>query len=299
MKKLIILILITVIFSCQNEQVNETSDDITTGLQTKTFFHDNLEREYLIHIPNNLDLNLKYPIIFNFHGYGGTSDQFMINADMRNLAENENFIVIYPQGSSLFGSKDSHWNSSKPSADNKSNTDDIGFIENLIDYLIETYSFMDSSRIYAAGYSNGGFFSYFLACNSQKFAAIGSVAGTMIDDSYTDCNAQFPTAMINIHGTSDSVVLYNGDNLGSTSIQDVINWWKNFNVSTNEVKTTSSDNSIERFTYSNSSNEVYVEHYKIINGEHYWDDKIDYNGKNTSELIWDFVSNYDINGIIN
>ena len=121
----------------------------------------------------------------------------------------------------------------------------------------------------------------------------------MIDDSYKDCNAQFPTAMINIHGTSDSVVLYNGDNLGSTAIQDVINWWKNFNVSTNEVKTTSSDNSIERFTYSNSSNEVYVEHYKIINGEHYWDDKIDYNGMNTSELIWDFVSNYDINGILN
>ena len=154
MKKLIILLLFTLIFSCQNEQVNETSDDITTGLQTKTFFHDNLEREYLIYIPNSLDLKLKYPIIFNFHGYGGTSDQFMINADMRNLAENENFIVIYPQGSSLFGSKDSHWNSSKPSADNKSNTDDIGFIENLIDFLIETYSFMDSRNYYFYNWSS-------------------------------------------------------------------------------------------------------------------------------------------------
>ena len=35
-----------------------------------------------------------------------------------------------------------------------------------------------------------------------------------------------------------------------------------------------------------------------IGGEHYWDDKLNYNGTNTSGLIWGFLSNYNIDGII-
>jgi len=38
-----------------------------------------------------------------------------------------------------------------------------------------------------------------------------------------------------------------------------------------------------------------VEHYKIIDGGHVWF-HIDDQGTNTSRLIWDFVSQYDING---
>ena len=56
----------------------------------------------------------------------------------------------------------------------------------------------------------------------------------MIDDGYQNCNAQVPTAMINIHGTNDEVVPYNGDTYASTSITDVVNWWKNFNSCFNE-----------------------------------------------------------------
>ena len=44
-------------------------------------------------------------------------------------------------------------------------------------------------------------------------------------------------------------------------------------------------------------NNVSVEHYKIINGEHVWFSN-DFNGKNTGQLIWDFVSKYDIDGLI-
>ena len=296
-KYLSFFILSLIIISCKSEDNTQVDEDgIITGLQTKTFSHDNVNRNYLIYIPDSYDSEIDYPLMFLFHGFGGIATQFINNADMRDLAESNNFIVVYPQGLDL-GGTGSHWNCSNPSADNKSDVDDIGFIENLIDQLIVDYPVIDSKRIYAAGYSNGGFMSYYLGCNSKKFAAIGSVAGTMLDDSYQSCNASFPTAMINIHGTDDFDVPYDG-NIYYPSIPDVVDWWKNFNNTPNEDLLTNQDGSIEQYIYYNDAGDRYVEHIKIIGGGHYWDDKLNYNGTNTSGLIWGFVSNYNIDGII-
>ena len=296
-KFLLIFILSILIISCKSEDSAQVDEDgIITGLQTKTFSHDNVNRNYLIYIPDSYDSEIDYPLMFVFHGFGGIASQFINTADMRDLAESKNFIVVYPQGLDL-GGTGSHWNCSNPSADNKSDVDDIGFIENLIDQLIVDYPVIDSKRIYAAGYSNGGFMSYYLACNSKKFAAIGSVAGTMLDDSYQSCNANFPTAMINIHGTNDFDVPYDG-NTYYPSIPEVVDWWKNFNNTPNVDLLTNQDGSIEHYKYYNDAGDIYVEHIKIIGGDHYWDDKLNYEGKNTSGLIWEFVSNYNIDGII-
>ena len=296
-KYLFFFILSIFIISCKSEDsVQVDEDGIITGLQTKTFSHDNVNRNYLIYIPDSYDSEIDYPLMFLFHGFGGIATQFINTADMRDLAESKNFIVVYPQGLDL-GGTGSHWNCSNPSADNKSDVDDIGFIENLIDQLIVDYPVIDSKRIYAAGYSNGGFMSYYLGCNSKKFAAIGSVAGTMLDDSYQSCNASFPTAMINIHGTDDFDVPYDG-NIYYPSIPEVVDWWKNFNTTPNEDLLTNQDGSIEQYIYYNDAGDRYVEHIKIIGGGHYWDDKLNYNGTNTSGLIWGFVSNYNIDGII-
>ena len=215
--------------SCEKNGNNSSVDEngsVIVGLFNSVLSHDGLARQFIVYVPTNYNTDTDYPLMINFHGFGGTASDFVETADMRSLAESENFIVVYPQGTLLGGYP--HWNSSAPSSDNKSSVDDIGFVEALIENISSTYS-INENRIYAAGYSNGGFMSYYLACNSTKFAAIGSVAGTMIDDSYQNCNALIPTAMINIHGTADSVVLYEGDSYGSTAIKDVVTWWKNFN----------------------------------------------------------------------
>ena len=133
--------------SCESSEENTQVDEdvIITGLQTKTFSHDNVNRNYLVYIPNSYDSEIDYPLMFLFHGFGGIANQFINSADMRDLAESQNFIVVYPQGLDLAGTG-SHWNCSNPSADNKSDVDDIGFIENLIDQLILDYPVIDSKR---------------------------------------------------------------------------------------------------------------------------------------------------------
>ena len=133
----------------------------TSGLFTQTLAHNGITREYVVYVPDSYDENSRVPLMFNFHGFGQTADQYLNFADMRSWADTEKFILIYPQGTLLDG--DPHWNAGLKSDDNKSNADDFGFVEALITEISSNYR-IDPARVYSCGYSNGAFFSYSLAC---------------------------------------------------------------------------------------------------------------------------------------
>ncbi len=265
----------------------------TLGSDASSIQFDGQERQYLIHIPSTYDSTLATPLLLNFHGFGGQADYFRNETDMVNLSDNENFILVYPQGTCLDGS--AHWNPSLPSPDNKSSVDDLGFIEALVNEIAGQYN-VDLERIYACGYSNGGMMSYGLACEkSELIAAVGSVSGAMLD---LNCNSNRPKPVIMIHGTNDGVIPYEGG-ADYNSVQSTLDSWINHNNAdqTPTVNTITSGNlEIEYIRYANGDSSTAVEHYKIVNGEHVWFD-LDVNGRNTGAIVWDFVSQYDINGL--
>ncbi len=269
----------------------------TTGLFAQTLSNNGMTRQYILYVPDFHDEASAVPLMLNFHGYGQTADQYLNFADMRSLADTEKFILVYPQGTLLDG--DPHWNAGLESDTNKSNADDFGFVEALINEISSNYK-IDPARVYSCGFSNGAFFTYALACyHSDKIAAIGSVAGTMMEETYNNCNPSHPTAMINIHGTSDAYVPYGGWNEGLKSIDDVLAYWTGFN-NTSATPTVNRINdgatTIERYSYTDGDDNISVEHYKVIDGGHVWFD-ISYDGSDTSALVWNFVSRYDINGL--
>ena len=49
------------------------------------------------------------------------------------------------------------------------------------------------------------------------------------------------------------------------------------------------------YVYDKGNNSVSVEHYKYIGGDHVWFMST-FQGQNASELVWNFLSRYDING---
>ena len=230
--------------------------------------------------------------MFIFHGFGGSANEFMNYADMRSAAESNIFILVYPQGRVLDGS--SHWNACPTGGDNKSNADDFGFVELLINDISSEYN-IDVERVYAAGFSNGGMMAYGLANHkSELIAAVASVSGAMLDCTAT---VNHPMPVVHLHGTSDSVISYNGDSYFN-SAQSTLNYWINLNntTTTATVNSDNSDNiSIEHYVYDQGDNSVSVEHYKYINGEHVWFD-VTYKGESTANLIWNFVSQYNIYG---
>ena len=258
-----------------------------------TLEHNGETREYFLHVPATLDADASVPLLFNFHGFGGTSDSQLDWSDFRDLADANDFILVYPQGTELDGT--THWNSGLPGGDNKSQADDFGFVEALIVQLSETYS-IDSDRIYATGYSNGGFMSYSLACyHSDRFAAIAPVASTMLNEFEGDCAPTRPVPIFSANGTADSVVPYAGGTMGYQAIPDVLNYWVTHNNISADPVVTDVSSSIEHTLYAGGDGGVAVEHYRVEGGDHVWFDD-DFGGAQLTTLVWNFLSAYDLNG---
>lgn len=289
----LLAILICFLSSCREGDNMNKSESCYSNINARTLVHKGNKREYVLYIPNSYNGISAAPLILNFHGFGGNASDYMQEADMSSLAEADTFVLAYPQGSCLDGS--SHWNACPNGGDNKSDADDFGFVEAMINEIASEYN-IDMKRIYAVGYSNGGMMAYGLAnYKSDLIAAIASVSGVMLD-----CTGSIshPMPVVDLHGTLDGVLPYNGGN-GWNSVQNTLDYWIEFNNrSTNPI--VSSDNSggmtIEHYVYDHGDSSVSVEHYKYIGGDHVWFHST-FQGQNTSELIWNFVSRYDINGL--
>jgi len=295
MKNILVISLLTLFISCSNDEFEKDGydkDGNSYDGPIEAITHNGLERKYIIYTPQGYDGNSKLPLLLNFHGFGGQAGDYMSYSNMRSTADSENFILVYPQGTDLDGSP--HWNAALNGGDNKSDVDDLGFIEALINKL-SSENLIDLKRVYAVGYSNGGMMSYALACyKSGLISAIGSVSGYMLQ---TECSPSHSIPLIKLHGTTD---YYDGGGVYN-SVESVLNFWVNFNnTDTNPIISNINDNgtSITSYKYENGDNSVSVEHYKIIGGEHVWFNN-DFDGKNTGQLIWDFVSKYDIDGLRN
>ena len=193
--------------------------------ETCTLDHDGIERQYFIHVPDSTSAASPLPVVLSFHGYTSSAETNLGYTGLQRLAESEKFIAVYPQGTILPSSGETHWNSG--SGFSKSETDDLGFVETLLDQLGETRN-IDTDRVYAIGMSNGGMMSYLLACRlSQRIAAIASVTGSMTVDS-ENCIANRPVPVMQIHGVEDDVVPFAGGN-GFTAITPTIEFWAQSN----------------------------------------------------------------------
>ena len=311
MKKYIITFFI--IFSCSPERIDvpnpiniiDSTDPVIPveyGFQEFNIDHDGLERSFNIFVPDTYNPSESVPLLFCLHGYGSNHDVIMEYTDFNTIASSENFIVVYPQGSLLNGI--THWNVGGWTVG--SFVDDIGFIDLIIDTISQTYS-INSERIYSTGMSNGGYMSFLLACQlSEKIAAIASVTGSMTPQTFYSCQPERAISVLQMHGTSDGVVPYGGNSAWTMGINTVINYWKNHNncssgpiiIDLPDINT--SDNStVQEITFSNGDNNTMVKHYKVNGGGHDWFGVWGNRDINATELIWEFFSMYDINGLIN
>ena len=237
--------------------------------------------------------------MMNFHGWGGFASDQLAMSNMRPLADTENFILVYPQGSILEDDGFTHWNTYLPGGDNKSDADDFGFIDVMLDVLFSSYA-IDASRVYAAGFSNGGDFSYTLACFlSDKIAGIASVSGLMWVGTLEECDLTHPTALISFHGTADGARPYDGWDGYMVSIDDTLSYWNAHNNIVDEAEMTGINDSgynIQRYQYEGGDGGTAVTHYKVLGGGHLWFSFYD-DGVETDQLIWDFLSQFDRDGL--
>jgi polyhydroxybutyrate depolymerase len=231
-------------------------------------------RSFRIYIPAIYNPNTPVPLVLNFHGYTSSNIVQESYGDFRAIADTANFILVHPQGLNIGGGNG--WNSFANT--DPSNYDYI-FIDQLIDYLAANYS-IQLENVFSTGLSNGGFFSYDLACFlSHRIRAIASVAGSMIQSHLNGCNLTKKTPVMQIHGTNDATISYNGTGgiINSVAIEDLVNFWVDKNqcitepiVATIENTNTTDMSTVDHYLYKNLDGFGDVEFYKVLNGGHTW-----------------------------
>ncbi len=172
-----------------------------------TLEHGGLSRSIRVHVPASYDPNVPTPVVLDFHGYTMSAQSQEDMTRFKTKADSAGFIAVHPDGT---GSPRG-WNAGACcGAPATNNTDDIGFVMALLDQL-EVRLCVDTRRVFSTGFSNGGFLSHRLACEqADRIAAIAPVAGMM---GMSTCSPSRPVPVMHFHGTSDSIVPYNGGGL--------------------------------------------------------------------------------------
>jgi polyhydroxybutyrate depolymerase len=237
-------------------------------------------RTYNLHISKGYNPSKSIPLVVVLHGGGGTADNIEKRSRYDEIADREQFLVVYPQGYKK------QWNDGR-NAENipaqQVNTDDVGFINALIDTVISRYN-IDKKRIYATGPSNGGFMTTRLGCElSNKFAAIAPVISTFPKALMMYCKPASPIPIILINGTADPLVPYNGGfvTVGKETRGEVLStdatiqyWIKNNDCSPTPVITAIPDKdkndgcTAEMLTYKGMKANEEVIHIRIDGGGH-------------------------------
>ncbi len=120
------------------------------------------------------------------HGLGETSALWY---GVASYTANQGIATVRPESGTFLNNSGTGyvklWNAILDSA----RYNDVQFISDIIDYMLINYDFIDHNRVYALGFSNGGYMAYRLACDlSSRIAVFTSVAGNMfLDDDGFDC----------------------------------------------------------------------------------------------------------------
>lgn len=168
-----------------------------SGQQTKTLNVSGTDRSYIVRLPDNYDASHAYRLILSIHCLNGTASGVASGSPgagyeyygLWKLAAGST-IFVAPQGI----------NNSWPSGN-------VPFLKALISEL-ENNLCIDTSRVFAEGFSMGGSMSYALACEIPDM-----IRGVAVHSGgpMSGCNKKNkPVAYFMTHGTKDSVCTYPG-----------------------------------------------------------------------------------------
>lgn len=269
---------------------------------------EGVERTYLLHVPASYNAKTPVPLLLMLHGRGGDGERISALTGFSKLADEKNFIVVYPDG------LDNQWNYVKDVPGYSSMTqDDTGFLLALLDEVRDQYS-IDDKRVYVAGFSNGGFMTQRLACDApERFAAFASVSAAGFGGMVELCQTPSPLSFLFIHGTADGVIpwqgLVRGNGYMLAPVNETLAFWASYSGCDGDVtdigfpqKGDSPGTSVTLFSVGCSKgNEVLL--YAVKGGGHNWPGvpgfiPEEFAGKvnmdiQASEVIWEFFSRHE------
>ena len=232
----------------------------------------------------------------------------MNETDFNKIANDENFVVLYPAG------LNKKWADARNTTESSiNNVDDVNFIRNLIDTLSANYN-IDKNKVFVTGVSNGGFMTQTLLCAMPETFAAGATVIATLPENLKDSTSQNLSSVLFIVGTDDPLVPYEGGELQEptsggfilSAENSALIWAKSNSCDTTPIKTDLPDlkddeTTVTLFDYQNGQKTVQM--YVVNNGGHALPGGSQYLPKSVIgirskdidavEIIWNFFKNND------
>ncbi len=139
------------------------------------------------------------PLVLDFHGLDEGASLHSMTSRFGDLGQKDGFVAVFPEGTG----NPIQWDTGGPRGDNP----DLAYVTALLNQ-VESTACIDTSRVYASGFSDGSFMVSLLACTmAQRFAAVATVSGLQLP---RPCRPGRRVPIIAFHGTADPILYFNG-----------------------------------------------------------------------------------------
>ncbi len=279
---------------------------VPTEIRTGNFL-----RDYHVHIPPAYDGSQALPMVVVVHGAFDNAKGMAKFTGFSELADREDFIVLYPNGIGILGYLQ-HWNAGhccgKAQADQ---IDDVGVVATVIEDAASRLK-VDRNRIFMLGFSNGGMFTYRFAAERGEilagFAALAASIGSRTPETPIEWRMPTPPRPIPLlimHGTADHSVPFEGNQSQRSGqprfyqsvAQSAAFWRSNNGCGTAETPQLLSNGAVKLTKWSDCSGRSPVWLYVLQDWGHIWPgpyftDKLEnqhpLKGFDAAEVVWDF-----------
>ena len=192
------------------------------GMEHVTADFEGVAREFYVYLPEDVKSGKveKAPMVIACHGGGGSGEEFAARSGWNKLAEERNFIAVFPTGSR---------SNNTAVASTTWKRSDVPFIKMVRDYVAENYP-VDSTRCYITGQSMGCIMTTYSAVEiPSSFAAASCTDAVLkVEETYTgEAAAAIDESVLMpylyVVGTKDAYFLEGGKDYGQAP--HVIDYW--------------------------------------------------------------------------
>lgn len=162
------------------------------------------ERPYFPTVPASYDPSQQYPLLIVLAGFGNVGTDTAAYLGFTQLAADQTIFLVAPDADVLHARY--AWD---PSPDRFPNFD-VEYLMAIIHDMEAKYP-IDHRRVFVAGHSEGAHMAHRMGCDaSDDVVAIMSHAG-QVSKVPSECAPAQAVSVVEIHGTADQVIGYNGD----------------------------------------------------------------------------------------
>lgn len=214
------------------------------------------QRKFLIHVP--VEYSIRHsesdtsPLLMDIHGWGDPK-QMRTAAQVAGwekthsgeyaVSESRGFIAVWPEGDVTDTWQVSWDGYNCCGAAYSKGLDDVPYLKGVIDW-VKANAWINNNRVYVHGFSNGAQMAHKFTCQAPEYVSAMAAVSFPINTTAEVCDATYkpkgtyvhPVPVMEVHGTSDQTVCYNGlgapdcsSNVPTTSAADGATVWRSIN----------------------------------------------------------------------